>query len=52
MRDLIVEIIKIDQSVFIIDLVIKNENIYCNANGISIKAESTIKMTNLKDYED
>lgn len=44
-NDLIVDIIKINQSAFIRDLVIKKKFRNCNTNVISIKANTVIKMT-------
>lgn len=42
---------KINQSVFIQDLVIEERFTNCNANVITIKADLSIKMTNSKDYK-
>lgn len=47
-----VYIIKIDQLVFIKDLVIKNGFTNYKANIILMKAKSAIKILDLKDYED
>ena len=48
----IVGTIKIDQSAFIRDLVIKKEPINCNANLIPMKAGLSIEITDPKDYEE
>lgn len=42
---------KIDQSAFIRDLVIKKELINCNANLIPMKADLSIEIIDPKDYE-
>lgn len=46
------DIMKIDQSAFIRDLVIEEGLIDCNANVISIKARSLIKMGDSEDYKE
>lgn len=43
---------KINQSVFIIDLIIEEELIKCNTNVIPIKAGSAIEMIELKNDEE
>lgn len=43
---------KIDQSAFIRDLVIEKGLTDCNANVISMKAGSSIKMTDPEDYKE
>ena len=43
-------IIKFDLSTFIKDLVIEKRLIKCNANIISMKARSIIKILDIKDY--
>lgn len=50
-RDLVVDIIKINQPVFVKDLVIKKGIINCNVNIILIKEGLIIQMTDLKIYE-
>lgn len=51
-KDPVVRTMKINQSVFIRDLVIKEELTDCNVNVILIKAGSTIEITGLKDYKE
>ncbi len=43
---------KIDQSIFIQELVIKEGLTNCNANVIPMKAGSSIKMVDPEDYEE
>ena len=52
MRDLAARILKIDQSAFIRDLVIKEGLTDCNANVIPMKAGSAIEMNDSDDYEE
>lgn len=44
--------IKINQLVFIRDLVIEKKLIKYNVNNISIKTKLTIEITNINDYEE
>lgn len=50
-QDLVASTIKIDQSAFIQNLVIKEKFTNCNANIISIKSRLSIKMIDLEDYK-
>lgn len=50
-RNLVVHTMKIDQLVFIRDLVIEKGLTDCNANVILMQASSAIEMTDPKDYE-
>lgn len=50
-QDTTASIIKIYQSAFIRDLVIKEKLTNCNANIILMKTGSSIKMSDLEDYE-
>lgn len=51
-RDIAAHTIKIDQSVFIRDLVIKKRFTECNTNVIPMKAGSVIKIIKLDNYEE
>lgn len=51
-RDTAVRTMKIDQSAFIIDLIIEEELIECNTNVIPIKAGSAIEMIKLNNDEE
>lgn len=51
MRDTVVRTMKVDQSAFIRDLVIKEELIELNANFITIRARSAIKMIDPGNYK-
>lgn len=50
-RDMATHTMKIDQSAFIKDLVIKESLIDCNTNIISIKVSSAIEMSKSNDYD-
>lgn len=45
-------IIKVDQPVFIQDLVIETRPTNCNTNVISMKANSSIDMSDLENYKE
>lgn len=47
-----VSTIKIHQSAFVGDLIIKKELTNCNTNVIPMKAGSSIKMTDLENYNE
>lgn len=47
---MVADIMKIDQSIFVRDLIIKEKFTDCNANVISIKAGSAIKISDLENY--
>lgn len=51
-RDLMASIMKIDQLVFIWDLVIKKKLMNCNVNIIPIKVGSYIEIIDLENYEE
>ena len=50
-RDTVARIMKIDQSAFIRDLIIKERLTKCNTNVIPMKAGSSIKMSESDDYD-
>ena len=51
-RDLAADTMKIDQSAFVQDLVIKEGLTHCNANIIPIKAGLSIEMPDPEDYKE
>ena len=51
-RDFVTQIMKIDQSAFIWDLVIEENLSNCNANVVLMKAESAINMSNVDAFKE
>lgn len=51
-RDMVADTIKIDQSAFVRDLVIKKGLTDCNANVILMKAGSVIEMVDSANYDE